>query len=118
MRTRPRYLQHPNGFTAVLTPHFIDTWDRRVNGANISMIEWVGKVAEVWDDLSESRTYGGEIRTNRLLAYAYFARRFNAQRMRWELEMIDVAPARHFNTRGRSSSGHRHGDTAFVEVNT
>lgn len=120
--TRPQYHNHPDGWTAVLTPHFIETWRKRTEGrTSLSMMEWVSKVGRKFDQIGDDVPSGGEILNSAfggpVIAYGYFNRRYNQRRGRWELEMIDVAPPRRFNTKGRSSHGNSHEDTVFMEVN-
>ena len=119
--TRPQYHNHPDGWTAVLTPHFIETWQKRMGRHNTKMLEWVSRVGRKFDQIGDDVPSGGEILDSAfggsVVAFGYFNRRYNQRRGRWELEMIDVAPPNRFNTNGRSSHGNSHKDTVFMEVN-
>lgn len=81
-------------FTAVLTPHWQDSWAARKHLAINATI--TGKqIATIWNAAITDKVCG----VKHGQAFIYFRRKFNGARNRWELEFITITPAKVFHTK-------------------
>ncbi len=87
---RPQYI-HLNGFTVVLTPHFLEQAHLRgLKGHMMPAIHF----ERAWSVTPQLQVCGYAINGG----YAYCRKIWNDSRNRWELEYISFTPATHFHT--------------------
>lgn len=87
---RPQYI-HLNGFTTVLTPHFLEqAFLRGLRGPMMPAVHF----EKVWSILPQLQVCGYAIGGG----FAYCRKKWNDSRRRWELEYISFTPPHHFHT--------------------
>lgn len=89
-----RYLQ-ADGFTAVLTPHFLDMLTSRHSLLPKQSLE--SMLERLWavgiEDTCTGFRWGQ--------GYCYYKCKWNVRRQRWELEFISFTPGARFHTHSR-----------------